>query len=32
EVVKYKMELFESIGQVEKYQQAKTTAWRSELI
>lgn len=31
EVVKYKMELFESIGQVEKYQQAKTTAWRSEL-
>ncbi|HAM1606458.1 TPA: ketose-bisphosphate aldolase [Listeria monocytogenes] len=32
EVVKYKMGLFESIGQVEKYQQAKTTAWRSELI
>ncbi|EMU8674197.1 ketose-bisphosphate aldolase [Listeria monocytogenes] len=32
EVVKYKMELFESIGQFEKYQQAKTTAWRSELI
>ncbi|EAC3172660.1 ketose-bisphosphate aldolase [Listeria monocytogenes] len=32
EVVKYKMELFQSIGQVEKYQQAKTTAWRSELI
>ncbi|EJN3177208.1 ketose-bisphosphate aldolase [Listeria monocytogenes] len=32
EVVKYKMRLFESIGQVEKYQQAKTTAWRSELI
>ncbi|HAA3617562.1 TPA_asm: ketose-bisphosphate aldolase [Listeria monocytogenes] len=32
EVVKYKIELFESIGQVEKYQQAKTTAWRSELI
>ncbi|EKP3967568.1 ketose-bisphosphate aldolase [Listeria monocytogenes] len=32
EVVKYKMELFESIGQVEKYQQAKNTAWRSELI
>ncbi|EIG7041535.1 ketose-bisphosphate aldolase [Listeria monocytogenes] len=32
EVVKYKMELFESIGQDEKYQQAKTTAWRSELI
>ncbi|EAG8848251.1 ketose-bisphosphate aldolase [Listeria monocytogenes] len=32
EVVKYKMELFESIGQVEKHQQAKTTAWRSELI
>lgn len=32
EVVKYKMALFESIGQVEKYQQAKTTAWRSELI
>lgn len=32
EVVKYKMELFESIGHVEKYQQAKTTAWRSELI
>ncbi|EKJ2970482.1 ketose-bisphosphate aldolase [Listeria monocytogenes] len=32
EVVKYKMDLFESIGQVEKYQQAKTTAWRSELI
>ncbi|EOJ7962918.1 ketose-bisphosphate aldolase [Listeria monocytogenes] len=32
EVVKYKMELFESIGQVEKYQQAKTKAWRSELI
>ncbi|EAD0622892.1 ketose-bisphosphate aldolase [Listeria monocytogenes] len=32
EVVKYKMELFESICQVEKYQQAKTTAWRSELI
>ncbi|EMQ7331079.1 ketose-bisphosphate aldolase [Listeria monocytogenes] len=32
EVVKYKMELFESIGQVEKYQQAKITAWRSELI
>ncbi|EAD8330314.1 ketose-bisphosphate aldolase, partial [Listeria monocytogenes] len=31
EVVKYKMGLFESIGQVEKYQQAKTTAWRSEL-
>ncbi|EHL6426598.1 ketose-bisphosphate aldolase [Listeria monocytogenes] len=26
EVVKYKMGLFESIGQVEKYQQAKTTA------
>ncbi|EAD9019786.1 ketose-bisphosphate aldolase [Listeria monocytogenes] len=32
EVVKYKMELFQSIGQVEKYQQAKTPAWRSELI
>ncbi|EAG2558291.1 ketose-bisphosphate aldolase [Listeria monocytogenes] len=32
EVVKYKMGLFESIGQVEKYQQAKTTDWRSELI
>ncbi|ALU80480.1 ketose-bisphosphate aldolase [Listeria monocytogenes] len=32
EVVKYKMGLFESMGQVEKYQQAKTTAWRSELI
>ncbi|EDP7492846.1 ketose-bisphosphate aldolase [Listeria monocytogenes] len=32
EVVKYKMGLFESIGQVEKYQQVKTTAWRSELI
>ncbi|EGB9980843.1 ketose-bisphosphate aldolase [Listeria monocytogenes] len=32
EVVKYKMGLFESIGQVEKYQQAKTTVWRSELI
>ncbi|MEN0775502.1 ketose-bisphosphate aldolase [Listeria monocytogenes] len=32
EVVKYKMGLFESIGQVEKYQQAKNTAWRSELI
>ncbi|RKA24875.1 Fructose-bisphosphate aldolase [Listeria monocytogenes] len=32
EVVKYKMELFQSIGQVEKYQQAKTLAWRSELI
>ncbi|ECB9774339.1 ketose-bisphosphate aldolase [Listeria monocytogenes] len=32
EVVKYKMELFRSIGQVEKYQQAKTPAWRSELI
>ncbi|EJM2939585.1 ketose-bisphosphate aldolase [Listeria monocytogenes] len=32
EVVKYKMGLFESIGQVEKYQQAKTTAWRSKLI
>ncbi|EAE7096597.1 ketose-bisphosphate aldolase [Listeria monocytogenes] len=32
EVVKYKMGIFESIGQVEKYQQAKTTAWRSELI
>ncbi|HFK0058653.1 TPA: ketose-bisphosphate aldolase [Listeria monocytogenes] len=32
EVVKYKVGLFESIGQVEKYQQAKTTAWRSELI
>ncbi|EJW9114677.1 ketose-bisphosphate aldolase [Listeria monocytogenes] len=32
EVAKYKMGLFESIGQVEKYQQAKTTAWRSELI
>ncbi|EKB5972706.1 ketose-bisphosphate aldolase [Listeria monocytogenes] len=31
-VVKYKMELFQSIGQVEKYQQAKTPAWRSELI
>ncbi|MBC2183492.1 ketose-bisphosphate aldolase [Listeria sp. FSL L7-0233] len=32
EVVKYKMELFQSIGQVEKYQQVKTPAWRSELI
>ncbi|CUL45581.1 ketose-bisphosphate aldolase [Listeria monocytogenes] len=32
EVVKYKMGLFESMGQVEKYQQVKTTAWRSELI
>ncbi|OFG19550.1 hypothetical protein BJM49_12395 [Listeria monocytogenes] len=32
EVVKYKMELFQSIGQVEKYQQAKKPAWRSELI
>ncbi|EAC4203201.1 ketose-bisphosphate aldolase [Listeria monocytogenes] len=32
EVVKYKMELFRSIGQVEKYQQAKTPAWRNELI
>ncbi|EAD9207761.1 ketose-bisphosphate aldolase [Listeria monocytogenes] len=32
EVVKYKMELFQSIGQVEKYRQAKTPAWRSELI
>lgn len=32
EVVKYKMELFQSIGQVEKYQEAKTPAWRSELI
>ncbi|EAE8347558.1 ketose-bisphosphate aldolase [Listeria monocytogenes] len=32
EVVKYKMELFGSIGQVEKYQQAKTPAWRSKLI
>ncbi|MBC2127741.1 ketose-bisphosphate aldolase [Listeria marthii] len=32
EVVKYKMELFQSIDQVEKYQQAKTLAWRSELI
>ncbi|MDT0091369.1 ketose-bisphosphate aldolase [Listeria marthii] len=32
EVVKYKMELFQSIDQVEKYQQAKTPAWRSELI
>ncbi|EAG1934921.1 ketose-bisphosphate aldolase [Listeria monocytogenes] len=32
EVVKYKMELFQSIGQVEKYQQAKTPAWRNELI
>ncbi|EHY0680069.1 ketose-bisphosphate aldolase [Listeria monocytogenes] len=32
EVVKYKMELFQSIGQVIKYQQAKTPAWRSELI
>ncbi|ECB9811424.1 ketose-bisphosphate aldolase [Listeria monocytogenes] len=32
EVVKYKMELFQSIGQVEKYQRAKTPAWRSELI
>ncbi|ECJ9747884.1 ketose-bisphosphate aldolase [Listeria monocytogenes] len=32
EVLKYKMGLFESIGQVEKYQQVKTTAWRSELI
>ncbi|EAH4431818.1 ketose-bisphosphate aldolase [Listeria monocytogenes] len=32
EVVKYKMGLFESMGQVEKYQQAKTTARRSELI
>ncbi|EAF1795809.1 ketose-bisphosphate aldolase [Listeria monocytogenes] len=32
EVVKYKMELFQSIGKVEKYRQAKTPAWRSELI
>ncbi|OFF89545.1 ketose-bisphosphate aldolase [Listeria monocytogenes] len=32
DVVKYKMELFQSIGQVGKYQQAKTPAWRSELI
>ncbi|MBC2330154.1 ketose-bisphosphate aldolase [Listeria swaminathanii] len=32
EVVKYKMELFQSVNQVEKYQQAKTPAWRSELI
>ncbi|EAE7766654.1 ketose-bisphosphate aldolase [Listeria monocytogenes] len=32
EVVKYKMELFQSIGQVEKYRQAKTPAWRNELI
>ncbi|MBC1979241.1 ketose-bisphosphate aldolase [Listeria marthii] len=32
EVVKYKMELFQSIDQVEKYQQAKTPAWRRELI
>ncbi|EAG1711238.1 ketose-bisphosphate aldolase [Listeria monocytogenes] len=32
EVVKYKMELFRSIGQVEKYQQAKMPAWRNELI
>ncbi|MDT0018172.1 ketose-bisphosphate aldolase [Listeria swaminathanii] len=32
EVVKYKMELFQSVNQVEKYQQANTPAWRSELI
>lgn len=32
EVVKYKMELFQSINQVEKYQQAKTPAWRHDVM
>ncbi|CAM2362985.1 ketose-bisphosphate aldolase [Listeria seeligeri] len=31
-VVKYKMELFHSVNQVEKYQQSNTPVWRSDLI
>ncbi|MBC2262603.1 ketose-bisphosphate aldolase [Listeria sp. FSL L7-0091] len=31
-VVKYKMELFKSINQVEKYQLANTQAWRNNVI
>ncbi|MBC1622374.1 ketose-bisphosphate aldolase [Listeria welshimeri] len=32
EVVKYKMELFQSINQVEKYQLAETPAWRHDVM